>query len=239
MRQFYIDREFDHFPLGRASVQILDSSKADITHDWLSGIGEATMDSNYHMLTYSGERTTYKVNVIRLKSPPDVNSIAERFESLETKNGQVKQLSVRDTVHVEIGKATFTVDYARPLMRGRKLLGDIIPYDHVWRTGANAATQFTTSAPIKLAGMQVPAGAYTLWTVPHTNGVDLIVNKQTGQWGTEYNSSLNLGTAKMISENSSQPVEAFTISINSTDSRHGNLILEWGHLKWTAPIELK
>jgi hypothetical protein len=239
MRQFYIDREFDRFPLGRGNVTPLEGGKADITHDWLAGIGEATMDSGYHMLSYSGARTTYKVEVNRLTSPPDIKSIADRFESEETKNGTVKELSVRDTMRAQIGNAMFAVDYGRPLMRGRQLLGDVIPYDRVWRTGANAATQFTTSVPVKLAGMQVPAGTYTLWTGPHKNGVDLIVNKQSGQWGTEYNHSLDLGTARMTSDALSAPVEAFTISIVPVDSRHGTLIMEWGSFKWTAPIEVQ
>ena len=239
MRQFYIDREFDHFPLGHAAVRPLENDKAEITHDWLSGTGEATMDSSYHMLSYSGARTTYKVEVNRLASPPDVKRIADRFEDMETKTGTVRQLSVRDTVQAQIGNAMFTIDYGRPLMRGRKLLGDVVPYDRVWRTGANAATQFTTSASIKLAGMQIPAGTYTLWTVPHTNGVDLIVNKQSGQWGTEYNGSRNLGTAKITNQALSTPVEEFTISIISGDAQHGMLIMEWGTFRWTAPIEVQ
>jgi hypothetical protein len=239
MRQFYIDREFDRFPLGRGSVTPFSSGKVEITHDWLAGTGEAMMDSNYHMLSYSGDNTTYKVKVSRLESPPDVKSTADRFEAVEAKTGMVKQLSVRDTVHAAIGNATFAVDYGRPLMRGRKLLGDVLPYDRVWRTGANEATQFTTSAPIKLAGMLVAAGTYTLWTIPHTGTVDLIVNKQTGQWGTEYNRSLNLGTAKIASEALTTPVEAFTISIVPADTKHGTLIMEWGYFRWTAPIEVQ
>ncbi len=239
LRQFYIDREFDRFPLGRASVRSLEGSKAQITHDWLSGTGEAMMDSGYHMLSYSGARTTYDVKVNRLASPPGVKSIADRFEALETKAGTVKELSVRDTVRSQIGNAMFTVDYGRPLVRGRKLLGDVLPYDRVWRTGANAATQFTTSAPIKLAGMQVPAGTYTLWTVPHTSGVDLVVNRQAGQWGTEYNSSGNLGIARFTTQSLSAPVEAFTISIVSGDKQHGTLVMEWGSFRWTAPIEVQ
>jgi hypothetical protein len=147
-------------------------------------------------------------------------------------------LSVRDTVQTQIGDVLFTVDYGRPLMRGRKLLGDVVPYDRVWRTGANAATQFTTSAPIKLAGMQLPAGTYTLWTIPHMNGVDLIVNKQYGQWGTEYNGSRNLGIAKMTTETASTPVEEFTISIAQDNTQHGTLIMEWDSFRWTAPIEV-
>jgi hypothetical protein len=239
MRQFYIDREFDRFPLGRGTVTPLGGDTAEITHDWLSGTGEAIMDSSYHMLSYSGARTTYRVEVSRLASPPDIKSIADRFEAAETKSGSVKQLSVRDTMRAQIGNATFAIDYGRPLMRGRKLLGDVIPYDRIWRTGANAATQFTTSVPIKLAGMQVPAGMYTLWTAPHTGSVDLIVNKQTGQWGTEYNSSLDMGSAGMASEVLTTPVEAFTISIVPVDSKHGTLVMEWGFFRWTALIEVQ
>jgi hypothetical protein len=239
MRQFYIDREFDHFPLGKAHVTPLGNGKAEITHDWLSGTGEATVDSGYHMLSYSGDRTTYKVEVSRLSIAPDIKSIADWFEALETKTGLVKQLSVRDTMQAQIGNVMFTIDYGRPLMRGRKLLGDVIPYDRVWRTGANAATQFTTSAPIKLAGMQVPAGTYTLWTIPHTGGVDLIINKQSGQWGTEYNSARNLGIAGMTTQAITAPLEEFTISIIPGDTRHGTLVMEWGSFRWTAQIDVQ
>lgn len=87
--------------------------------------------------------------------------------------------------------------------------------------------------------MQVPAGTYTLWTVPHTSGVDLIVNKQSGQWGTEYNSSRNLGTAKMTTESLSAPVEEFKISITAEDAHHGTLVMEWDSFRWTAPIEVQ
>jgi len=238
MRQFYIDREFDRFPLGHATVTPLAGGKVEITHDWLSGTGEAMMDSSYNMLGYSGAQTTYKVTVKRLPTPPNVKDIADLFEAKEAR-GNVTSLSVRDTVHARIGNATFTVDYSRPLMRGRTLLGDVIPYDYIWRTGANAATQFTTSTAIKLAGMQVPAGIYTLFTAPHENGVDLIVNKQHGQWGTEYNRSLDLGTVRIKSEITSTPVEEFTISIIPGDNRRGTLLLEWGSFKWIAPIEVE
>jgi len=239
MRQFYIDREFDRFPLGHATVTPREGGKMEVYHDWLSGTGEALMDSGYNMLSYSGDRTTYKVQVKRLATPPDLKGVAYRFEIKETQGGNVKSLSVRDTTRSQIGNAMFTVDYSRPLLRGRTLLGDVIPYDRVWRTGANAATQFTTSTPIKLAGLHVPAGTYTLFTAPHTNGVDLIVNKQSGQWGTEYNRSLDLGTARLISEVATANVEEFTISIVPGDNRHGTLLFEWGLFRWIAPIEVQ
>ena len=138
----------------------------------------------------------------------------------ERRTGQ-QQLSVRDTARATIGPATFSVDYGRPLARGRTLLGDVISYDRIWRTGANAATQFTTSAPITLAGLSLPAGTYTLWTAPHVRGVDLIVNRQTGQWGTEYSRAQDLGKAPMKAGGVDTPVEKFTISIEARDARHG------------------
>jgi Protein of unknown function (DUF2911) len=237
MRQFYIDREFDRFPLHHGVVRLLPGHKAEIEHDWLAGIGEATFDSADHMLSYSGARTTYKMDVSRLTTPPDVRAVAERFEAAEAKSG-VRQLSVRDSVRASIGQATLTVDYGRPLVRGRVLLGNILPYDRVWRTGANAATGFTTSAPITVAGMRVPAGAYTLWTVPRVDGADLIVNRQTGQWGTEYDGSRDLGMAPMKPETLATPVEEFTISIASTSEHRGVLTMAWGPFRWSAAIEV-
>lgn len=239
LRQFYIDREFDRFPLHSALVRRLPGDKAEIRHDWLAGIGEATLDSSHRLLDYSGARTTYKVRVSRLTALPDVQAIGQQFAALETKSGGVAQLSVRDTTRASIGSATFAVDYGRPLSRGRVLLGDILPYDRVWRTGANAATQFTTSAAITLAGMTVPPGTYTLWTVPRVNGADLIVNKQTGQWGTGYDGSRDLATARMTTETLTTPVEEFTISIVAADAHRGTLALEWGPFRWTAPIVVR
>jgi hypothetical protein len=240
LRQFYIDREFDRFPLHRGVVRLLADHRAEIQHDWLSGTGQATFDSTGRMLTYSGARTTYLVEVTRLSTPPDIRVIADKWVALEAaKGGGVSELSPRDTVRSSIGPASITIDYSRPHARGRVLVGNIIPYDRVWRTGANAATQFTTSAPVRLAGIQLAAGTYTLWTMPHENGVDLIVNGQSGQWGTQYDRSRDVGTARMKSAALATPVDQFTISVPATDARHGTLTMEWGSFRWTAPIEVR
>ena len=235
-RQFYPDRDVGpSFTLHRGFVHPEPGGKVELRHDWLAGTGDVTVDSGGRMLTYSGTRSTYKVSVVRTTAPLDIAGIGDRLEAAERRAGP-SQLSVRDTARATIGAATFSVDYGRPLLRGRTLLGDVISYDRVWRTGANAATQFTNSAPITLAGLSLPAGTYTLWTVPHRRGVDLIVNRQTGQWGTDYRRSQDLGTAPMKSETVSPPVEKFTISIEPGDARHGTLVLSWGTFKWTAPI---
>jgi hypothetical protein len=236
MRQFYIDREFDNFPLHRGVVRRMSNGIVEIQHDWLSGTGEATLDSAHRLLSYSGSRSTYKVQVTRSNEQPDVKAIAAQFAEREKQSGGMKSLSVRDTARATVGNASFTVDYSRPLARGRQLIGGIIPYDQVWRTGANAATQFTTTAPITLGGLRLAPATYTLWTVPRTSGVELIVNKQTGQWGTGYNRAFDLGRAQLVVDSLATPVEAFTISVLSADARRGTLVMEWGSFRWSAPI---
>jgi hypothetical protein len=238
-RQFYPDRDVGpSFVLHRGWVHPEAGGKVELRHDWLAGTGDVSVDSGGRMLTYSGKRTTYQVAVARTAAPPDIDSIGNRLAAAERRTGP-QQLSVRDTTRATIGAATLSVDYGRPLARGRTLLGNVIGYDRVWRTGANAATQLTTSAPITLAGLSLPAGTYTLWTVPHVRGVDLIVNRQTGQWGTEYRRAQDLGTAPMTSDSVDPPVEKFTISIEPRDARRGTLTMAWGTFRWTAPIEVR
>jgi hypothetical protein len=238
-RQFYPDRDVGpSFVLHKGYVIPQAGGKVELRHDWLAGTGDVTVDSSGRMLTYSGMRSTYKVAVARTATLPDIEGIGDRLAAAERRTGP-SQLSVRDTARATIGAATFSVDYGRPLVRGRTLLGNVIGYDRVWRTGANAATQFTTSAPITLAGLSLPAGTYTLWTVPHASRVDLIVNRQTGQWGTEYDQKQDLGTAPMTSASVEPPVEKFTISIEASDPRRGTLALAWGTFRWTASIVVR
>ena len=89
-----------------------------------------------------------------------------------------------------------------------------------------------------LAGLNVPAGTYTLWTIPRAKGTELIVNKQTGQWGTSYDGNLDLGKGLMTTETLPAPVEEFTISIVPADANHGTLTMAWGSFRWTAPLVL-
>ena len=238
-RQFYPDRDVGpSFTLHKGFVHLHAGRKVVLRHDWLSGVGDVTVDSGGRMLTYSGMRSTYKVAVARIATPPDIDSIGDRFAAVERRTG-LQQVSVRDTARATIGDATISVDYGRPMARGRTLLGNVISYDRVWRTGANAATQFTTSSAITLGGLSVPAGTYTLWTVPHARGVELIVNRQTGQWGTEYGRAHDLGKVPMKTEDASHPVEQFTISIERRDARHGTLAMAWGTFRWTAPLVVR
>lgn len=239
-RQFYPDRDIGpSFVLHHGWVHPVGGGKVELWHDWLAGIGDVTVDSAGRMLTYSGARSTYRVRVTRVAALPDVEATGAALVAAEKARGGITQLSVRDTARGTIGSASLFVDYGRPLARGRVLLGNVIPYGEVWRTGANAATQFTTSAAITLGGLALAPGTYTLWTAPFRDHADLIVNKQFGQWGTEYDEAQDLGTARLHADTPAAPVEEFTITIVPTDARHGTLVMAWGTFRWTAPIVVK
>jgi hypothetical protein len=111
------------------------------------------------------------------------------------------------------GGKTVKTDYSSPRMRGRKIYGDLVPYDEVWRTGANEATTFVASADVVVGGTHVPAGSYTIFTVPGRDRWKLIINKKTGEWGIPYKyESDELARIDMKVSKLPGPVENFTIS---------------------------
>ena len=122
---------------------------------------------------------------------------------------------------------TVTIQYSRPSMRGRKIFGGLVPYGEVWRTGANAATSLKTDTALMIGSASVPAGSYTLYSLPTATSWKLIINKQTGQWGTEYNQSQDLARVDMKVGQRSSPLEEFTISFDKTGGSSATLKLEW------------
>ena len=220
--------------LGYANLRQLGDRRVSIASTGLSGSGVAQLDDQGRMLSYSGEGTTYRQEVHRVSEVPDLDALLERFAAAERTTGMPRALSVRDTARGTIGRATIDVDYSRPLQRGRTLLGGLIPYDRVWRTGANAATQLSTTAPIQLAGVALDSGAYTLWTLPTESGVQLVINRETGQWGTGYKAANDIARVAMEVDTLEVPVERFTIGIDTAASR---LTMEWGTLRWSASVE--
>jgi hypothetical protein len=131
------------------------------------------------------------------------------------------------------------VEYSRPQLRGRTVIGTLVPLDSVWRTGANEATQLSTTVPITLAGIELEPGQYTLWVRLTNAGPTLIVNRQTGQWGTDYVAANDLARAPMAAAQLDAPVETFTIRIVQTGNATGKLTMEWDRFRWTAEIALR
>ena len=108
---------------------------------------------------------------------------------------------------------TITTDYSSPRAKGRKIFGGLVPYGEVWRTGANDATTFVTTANLTVEGKDVPAGSYTIFTVPAQDKWTLIINKKTGEWGIPYKyQSDELARVPMQASSTSGPVENFTIN---------------------------
>jgi hypothetical protein len=108
---------------------------------------------------------------------------------------------------------TIKTDYSSPRMKGRKIYGDLVPFGEVWRTGANEATTFVSSVDVTVGGKSIPAGNYTIFTVPNPDKWTLIVNKKTGEWGIPYKyESDELARVDMTVSKLPSPVEDFTIS---------------------------
>ena len=122
---------------------------------------------------------------------------------------------------------TVTINYSRPSMRGRQIFGGLVPYGQVWRTGANAATSLKTDVDLTIGGANVPAGSYTLYSIPNENGWKLIINKETGQWGTKYDESQDLARVDMKVSKNASPTEQFTISLDKTSGTAATLKLDW------------
>jgi len=129
-----------------------------------------------------------------------------------------------------------TVTYSRPSVRGRKIMGALVPYGKVWRTGANEATTFFTDTNLVIGGTSVPAGNYTLYTLPDEKNWKLILNKQTGQWGTEYDRAQDLARIDLKMGKASAPVEQFTIAFDKKGADAGVMTLAWENTKLSADI---
>ena len=188
----------------------------------LGAIGplRARVDAQGTLLGLSGIGGTMQVTVERTQGL-DFAAVGKGFAPRS-----LGVLSPPDSVKANVAGAALAVRYSRPSTRGRVIFGNVVPWNQVWRTGANQATIFETSADLVIAGTPVPAGKYSLWTLPSPAGWKLIVNKNTGQWGTDYNAQYDLARLDMKVERLLQPVEQFTIALYGS-GKDGMLALSW------------
>jgi hypothetical protein len=132
---------------------------------------------------------------------------------------------------------TITVDYSSPRTKGRQIFGGLVPYGEVWRTGANEATTFVTTADLMAGNVKVPAGNYTIFTIPTQDKWTLIINKKTGEWGIPYKyESDELGRVDMKASQTSSAVENFTIAFDQKGSTCG-MSINWERTKATADFK--
>ncbi len=131
--------------------------------------------------------------------------------------------------------AHITITYGRPYLKGRTVGKEVAPYGKEWRTGADEATTLVTDKPLKFGSLEVPAGTYTLYTLPGETEWQLIISKKTGQWGIPYPAGQDLGRVPMTVEKAAAPVEQLTISIDNTQAG-GTLKVAWGTTVASVPF---
>jgi len=137
-----------------------------------------------------------------------------------------KRPSPPATAEAMLAGKKIAIEYSRPSMKGRQVFGGIVPYGQVWRTGANEATTLKTDADLQFGSLAVPKGTYTIYSLPEQGKWTLIINKQTGQWGTEYDPKQDLGRVPMQVSKTDKPVEMFTIAIEPK-GKGGALKMSW------------
>ena len=174
----------------------------------------------------------------------DVNQVAKAWAALDASGRGMGPLSPRDSVTARVGDATISIRYARPGKRGRVIFGDIVPWDTVWRTGANDATVFTTDRDLEIGGRLVPAGSYSLFTIPARNGATLIINRETMRdgeplAGTDYDPTQDFARIVMTSKPLTTPVERLTIEIAPSQRGESVLRIAWDRREMTVPVRAR
>ena len=147
---------------------------------------------------------------------------------------QQKRASPHETIKATIDGANVSVTYGRPYMKSRKIFGGIVPYGQVWRTGADEATILETDKALMFGALHVNPGKVSLYSLLTDKTWTLVINKKTGQWGTEYTQSEDLGRVPMRVETLSAPVEQFTITVEKSPAGTGGVIvMQWETTKAT------
>ena len=154
------------------------------------------------------------------------------------------RVSPHETVNATVGDAKITIVYGRPYTKDpksgekRKIWGGLVPFGQVWRMGADEATLFTTDKEVSIGGTAVAPGTYSLFLLPEEGSAKLIVNKQTGQWGTKYDQSQDLVRIGLIQQKLDKPVDQFMISVEKT-AADGVLKLMWEDTQYSATVAVK
>ena len=146
--------------------------------------------------------------------------------------------SPASTATGKIGDASITITYSSPAVKGRKIWGDLVPYDKVWRAGANQATTFETDKAIKVEGKELPAGKYSLFLLPGEKEWQAIFNSETGQWGIKRTGEANFDPAKTVLTVKAKPAASSTMSERLLYEVTGKgIVLKWENLE--VPLSIK
>ena len=151
------------------------------------------------------------------------------FSFANAQTASNNRVSPLDIIQTQIEDLKVEITYSRPFLKGREFGKDIVPYGKVWRTGANEATVFEVNQDVLVEGKLLPAGKYSLYTIPNENETVVIFNKEWNQWGTNYNESQDALRVTVPTFKSEEPVEQFTIDLDDA----GAACLAWGNTLFT------
>ena len=197
-----------------------------------------TVDATGRITAADARETTEQTKTERAEFV-DLGALARSFAAADRSGKGVGAASPNVIAKGTIGGQPVVVSYGSPRRRGRVILGAVVPYDKVWRTGANEATVLTFDRNMTIGGARVPAGAYSLWTIPKRDGtVQLIINRQHGQWGTDHDPAQDLVRVPMKASTAPAPQENFLVDIPGSGAS-GELRMSWDVFVWTVPIALE
>ncbi len=165
----------------------------------------------------------------------DIDALAREFAARDAAGTGLGPLSPSETVEASVVGASVSIAYGRPAARGRTVLGGLVPYGEVWRTGANEETRLTTDRPIMIGDLRLEPGTYSIFTIPDRESWTLIVNRQTGQGGLAHDPAHDVGRVPMQVTELDAHVERFTILIEPT-ADGGVLRLQWERTEASVPI---
>jgi hypothetical protein len=148
-------------------------------------------------------------------------------------------LSPPATAKVTLNGKAVTIEYSSPRKRGRKIVGDVVPYGEVWRTGANPATTLITPTTLQIGTLTVPAGTYTLFTLPNKDKWLFIVSKTTGEWGIPYPEGNDLGRTPMTGKTLPSSQENMSISFENTTGASTELHVKWDTIDQYVSVTAK
>ena len=221
-------------------IAAVGADSATITHP-ARGTMRLRVDPAGRILALDAGATTRKLVVERRPWMPLDDAVA-RWAALDAAGKSLGALSGRGEASGTVGGAALAVDYGTPVKRGRAIWGALVPFGEVWRTGANMATHFSTDRDLVLGAgadtLVVPAGRYTLFSIPAREGGVLIVSRQTGQTGTAYDPARDLGRVPMTTRPLAEPVEVFTIDVASVGAG-GEIRLRWDREERVVPFRVR
>lgn len=220
-----------HLTLGANKKLTITRTAADKLYAGSTVMGMVTLhlDKNGKLTYIDGLGSSWNTTA-KVTRPINLKQLAERYAQEEQHGMGLKVINLPDSVIANIHGTSVKINYSRPQVRGRTIFGSVVPWNRWWRTGANAATRLTIDRPLYFGGKELPAGSYSVFTLPAQNGWTIMFNSRANIWGTEYDPAFDVLRVPMQAGPSGQFTEVMTITMQSKDNG-GELNILWENMK--------